>query len=603
MNARRLVALASLAWFFQSNTAGAQSTGLAVDRFEPAPRGSAWFVLDSLDFRGSVRPAFGVVGDYAYKPLVVFNPNGSERTPVVEDQLFLHIGTSIVLFDRLRFAANLPVALFEHGDSAMLTSMGKAIALPAPGSAALGDLRLDADVRLFGKNGEYITMAAGAQVWLPTGNQTLYAGDGGVRVGPHVLAAGEAGPFAYAASAAFVYHAQDQAYAGAAIGGEVVLGGAVGLLALQKHLLIGPEIYGRTDVTNSGTFFAQAQSPVEGLLGVHLAAGLFRFGLGGGTGFTEGLGSPQARVVGSIDIIAPASAPPPPSDRDHDGILDKDDACPDEPGIKTDDPATNGCPPPLPDRDKDGVPDPDDACPDTPGVKTNDPKTNGCPPDSDHDGIIDAEDACPDVPGVRTDDPKTNGCPPPDPDRDKDGIPNDVDACPDTPGDPDPDPKKNGCPKAIVVQGQIKITEQVKFKTGSAEILAESDSILNAVKRVLEGHPEIKKISIEGHTDNVGSAAYNKNLSTKRAASVLKWLTDHGVDSGRLSSVGYGMTRPMDTNATEAGRKNNRRVEFHIVEGNAESPPASSGPSPGAPKPTPPPATPPTTPPANNLEF
>jgi outer membrane protein OmpA-like peptidoglycan-associated protein len=79
-------------------------------------------------------------------------------------------------------------------------------------------------------------------------------------------------------------------------------------------------------------------------------------------------------------------------------------------GVKTDDPKTNGCPP---DRDGDGIIDAEDACPDVKGVKTNDPKTNGCPPpkDTDGDGIIDPEDACPNEKGPRTDDPKTNGCP------------------------------------------------------------------------------------------------------------------------------------------------------------------------------------------------
>jgi OOP family OmpA-OmpF porin len=600
MTARRLaVGAAALALSLTGSRAEAQSTGLAIDRFEPAPRGSAWFVLDSLDLRGTARPAFGIVADYAYKPLVLFNENGSENSAIVQDQLFLHIGASIVVIDRLRFAANLPVALFQDGNPGTLVNATGPTRIKPPGSAAgVGDLRLDADVRLFGKNEGFITMALGAQVWLPTGSQGSYDGDGGVRFAPHVLAAGQAGPFAYAASLAFVYHAQSAAFADAPIGGELVLGGAVGLLAVNKHLLIGPEVYGRTDVTNSGTFFARAESPVEGLLGVHLAEGLFRFGVGGGTGFTQGIGSPQVRIVGSVEIIAPATKAPPPSDRDKDGILDKDDACPDDPGVKTDDPATNGCPPPLADRDNDGVPDKDDACPDVPGVRTSDPKTNGCPPDSDHDGIIDAEDACPDVPGIRTDDPKTNGCPPPDPDRDKDGIPNDVDACPDVPGDPDPDPKKNGCPKAMVVAGQIKIVDQVKFKFGSAEILPESDAILGAVKRILDEHPEIKKVSVEGHTDNQGSAAYNKNLSSKRAASVVNWLVGHGVDAGRLSSIGYGLTRPMDTNATEAGRKNNRRVEFHILEGPGEAPPSAGTESP---KPTEPPKP---TPPANpSIEF
>ncbi len=66
---------------------------------------------------------------------------------------------------------------------------------------------------------------------------------------------------------------------------------------------------------------------------------------------------------------------------------------------------------PPPDRDHDGVPDDKDACPDVKGVRTSDPRTNGCPPDRDGDGIIDSEDACPDEKGPRDADPKKNGCP------------------------------------------------------------------------------------------------------------------------------------------------------------------------------------------------
>jgi OOP family OmpA-OmpF porin len=166
---------------------------------------------------------------------------------------------------------------------------------------------------------------------------------------------------------------------------------------------------------------------------------------------------------------------------------------------------------------------------------------------------------------VKTDDPKTNGCPP-DPDRDKDGIPNDVDACPDEPGQPNPDPKKNGCPKAFVQEGQIKIVDQVKFKTGSAQILPTKDSqeVLEAVLAVLQKHPEITKVRVEGHTDNVGTPAFNKKLSFDRAASVVYWLVAHGIDSSRLSSAGFGLERPIAENTTPEGRRENRRVEFHI---------------------------------------
>jgi len=252
-----------------------------------------------------------------------------------------------------------------------------------------------------------------------------------------------------------------------------------------------------------------------------------------------------------------------PSDRDGDGIFDTEDACPDNPGKRTSDSRTNGCG----DRDGDGILDPIDACVDVPGIASSDPSSNGCPElDTDKDGVLDKEDACPDQPGPRTKDPKTNGCP--DLDRDKDGVKNDVDACPDDPGPPDADPKRNGCPKAFVSAGQIKILDQVKFKTGSAEILPGKDSeeVLQAILKVLRDHPELKRIRVEGHTDNRGSAALNRKLSNDRAGSVVAWLVKNGIDKSRLTNQGFGPDKPIDDNATEEGRKANRRVEFQIVE-------------------------------------
>jgi outer membrane protein OmpA-like peptidoglycan-associated protein len=373
--------------------------------------------------------------------------------------------------------------------------------------------------------------------------------------------------------------ARSDQFAGSAIGSEVQLSLAAGARLLEHRLILGPELYTSTVVNDSDAFFSKRGTPLEILLGGHYnVAPDWRVGAGVAPGLTRGYGTPAVRVVLSAEW-APGYTKPERAiigDRDNDGISDDRDMCPDKAGpANLAQPLTHGCPPapppPPPDRDKDGIIDAEDACPDTPGVKTDDPKTNGCPPpppDRDKDGIVDAEDACPDTPGVKTNDPKTNGCPPPDPDRDKDGIKNEEDACPDEPGEPNPDPKKNGCPKAVVQGGQIKILEQVKFKTGSAEILKDSDAILAAVVKVLNDHPDIKNLMVEGHTDNVGGAAYNKDLSNRRAASVAKWLTTHGIDKARLESKGYGLERPIDDNRTEAGRKNNRRVEFHIEDEN-----------------------------------
>jgi OOP family OmpA-OmpF porin len=541
-----------------TGTRAAADTGFAIDRFEPSAKGSQWFVLDSLDLRGRLRPAIGVVADYGYKPLVLYNADGTERSDLVRHQLFLHLGGSVVLADRVRLALNLPVAVYQDGDGGSLN--GQRFAQPT--STTLGDLRLDADLRLLGQHGDPFTAAFGAQLHLPTGDRNSYAGDGGVRLTPHLLASGEIGSFAYAASVGFTYHAQDEAYAGNPLGSDLVLGGAAGLLVAEKSVLVGPEVYGRTVVTDSNAVFARHQSPLEALMGMHVTlADAWRLGAGAGSGITRGFGSPELRLVASIEWAPQIAAPPlaAPRDRDRDGILDAEDACPDDPGVRTTDPKTNGCPPPPP-----PIP----------------------PSDRDNDGILDAEDACPDVPGVKTNDPKTNGCPPPPPsapsDRDHDGIPDADDACPDVPGERDPDPKKNGCPKAIVQHGLIQILDQVKFKTASADLLPESDDTLGAVLKVMTEHPEIKRVSVEGHTDNHGGVAYNQDLSRRRAASVVKWLAVHGIDRARLSSVGYGQERPVDTNATEAGRQNNRRVEFHIAEGPGAQPPAGNPAPPSA---------------------
>jgi OOP family OmpA-OmpF porin len=582
--------------------ANAQTTGFAVNRFEPSERGSDWFALESLDLRGNGRPAFGVVADYQLRPLAIYDADGTVRSSPLEHVMTTHVGASFVFGDRLRVGASLPVVIYETGDTGRLGS----VVYPPPSSdQAIGDLRFGVDLRLFGEHDGPFTMALGAQVWLPTGDTANYTSDGRVRAAPHLLAAGEIGAFVYAAKLGVTFrNPEADSFANSPVGHELSYGASAGARVAKGRLLIGPEAFGTTVLTDQT--FKTRTTPIELLLGGHYAfVGGTRIGLGGGPGLTRGYGSPALRLLGSLEwspeIIVDTDGdgipddhdacrttrgvrsadpdkngcPPaaPPADRDGDGVLDKDDACPDVPGKVTLDPRTNGCA----DRDLDGIADPLDACVDVPGVASADPKQNGCPElDTDKDGVLDKEDACPTVAGLRTDDPKTNGCP--DPDRDKDGVLNDVDACPDEPGKPDPDPKRNGCPKAFVQGTQIKILDQVKFKTGSAEIVGkDSDEILQAVQKVLVAHPEITSMRVEGHTDNRGAAALNRKLSKDRAASVVTWLVKHGIDKSRLTSEGFGPDRPIADNGTDTGRQDNRRVEFHI------DAPAAPAPGPGAP--------------------
>ncbi len=325
----------------------------------------------------------------------------------------------------------------------------------------------------------------------------------------------------------------------------------------------------RIGVGTGGRFFKRGSTPVVGVFGAHYEfVESWRLGAGVGPGFTQGLGSPEVRTLVSLEWFPDPKKdepkPMPPRDADRDGIFDRDDACPQEPGERNEDPQRHGCPPP-PDADGDGVIDSEDACVDEPGVVSEDPAKNGCPPpkDRDSDGILDAEDACPDEAGVAdAEDPEKHGCPIRD--TDGDGIFDPEDACVETPGVASGDPTKHGCPKAKIEGGQVKILDRIEFDTGKATIRPESNAVLEAVLKILREHPEITLVAIEGHTDNKGSTWLNRKLSGERASSVKKWLVDQGIDAARLTSAGFGPDKPIDDNNTEEGRQNNRRVEFHI---------------------------------------
>ncbi|WP_124979332.1 OmpA family protein [Nonlabens xiamenensis] len=259
------------------------------------------------------------------------------------------------------------------------------------------------------------------------------------------------------------------------------------------------------------------------------------------------------------------------TDTDGDGIIDKNDKCPETPGKEefmgcpdSDDdgiqdsqddcpyaagtPENNGCP----DTDGDGVLDKDDKCPEVAGKA----ELMGCP-DGDNDGVADGDDECPTVAGLA----KFNGCP----DTDGDGIQDSEDECPNEAGIAE----LNGCPRPALppqeVQAQLnEYARTILFDTGKATIKAESAQTLADITAILNKYPEAK-FSIDGHTDSVGSARYNERLSDDRALSVKTYLVENGINEFRLSSQGYGESKPVADNSTAAGRAQNRRVEINLV--------------------------------------
>lgn len=203
------------------------------------------------------------------------------------------------------------------------------------------------------------------------------------------------------------------------------------------------------------------------------------------------------------------------------------------------------------DTDGDGIYDKDDACPDVAGLK----QFNGCP-DTDGDGVMDKSDKCPDVKG-----PKENGgCPWPD--RDGDGVLDKDDKCPDVKGTV----ANNGCPEVSdeVVKRLNDYAKTILFDSGKASFQQQTYPVLQSIASILKEYPN-SKFSLEGHTDSDGKDAANQKLSEDRAAAVKNYLIENGIESSRLSSVGYGESRPIDTNKTKAGKANNRRVEVKLV--------------------------------------
>lgn len=119
---------------------------------------------------------------------------------------------------------------------------------------------------------------------------------------------------------------------------------------------------------------------------------------------------------------------------------------------------------------------------------------------------------------------------------------------------------------ARLVGRQIEIDQKIHFDSGSATIDPRSDEILTAVAELLRAHPEIERVRVEGHTDDVGSEAANLELSAARAAAVRSWLVEWGIASERLDSRGHGEARPLRFDQSEAARAINRRVELVVVQ-------------------------------------
>lgn len=316
----------------------AQDSGFAADRFEPTQPGSDWFVSDSLDFRGAPNVAAGAVFDWSYKPVVLHGSQaaGLASPDVITDRVAVHPGLSLIVHDRWRAAVNVPMVLYQSGSSGAKSAAG----VPELGGAALGDVRLAADARLFGKYGDSFTAAAGLLVYLPTGSRSHLMSDGTLRFTPHLLFAGDSRGFVYAAQLGYAFRPREGSFVARPLGSEALFSLAAGV-RVNDMFVFGPELFGST-VLEHGEAFSRRATPLELLLSLHVKlAEDWQFGSAIGPGFTQGDGCPSMRVILSVELAPDVCVDP-----DGDGICSPADACPDVDGPRTNKRSTNGCPVP-----------------------------------------------------------------------------------------------------------------------------------------------------------------------------------------------------------------------------------------------------------------
>jgi outer membrane protein OmpA-like peptidoglycan-associated protein len=515
--------------------------------FHPTPTANGFFSVDGAFPVRHLGGTGGVYADYAHDPLVLRRPDGTIAPggALVENQLGLDVVASFGLVDRLELGIDLPLIPYANGQGALDgTASG----------AGLGDLRVDLKVLLLGRTvgaGHRIglTLIAGGSV--PTSSGDHFLGQDGYTGRPRLVLEWRAPRerVALALNAGAVFRGERHV-GDLTVGTEVRYG-----LGARVHLGAGIDAMGEFAglvgvAATSGP--SSKDAPGELLLGLRWRT---RFGLevsaAGGAGLTRGYGTSDARALIGLRYQSPPavaslrSAPPLPAlrplprpsapsapagvDSDGDGVIDLEDRCPFDVGP----PSRHGCP--EDDRDGDGVPDASDRCPDQKGSREND----GCADvDSDGDGIVDRLDKCPFDPEV------FNGL-------------GDDDGCPDP-----------GAPLAVLRADRIQALESILFDGASSSTLdPRSHRVLEVIAHLLELHPEITRVRVEGHTDNRGSPVDNLDLSRARAAAVRRHLIQvNGVAAARLMAQGFGPDRPIADNRSEAGRARNRRIEFIILE-------------------------------------
>jgi hypothetical protein len=442
---RRAAALALLASLVSVSAHADPLPSLNLRGFSPAPGPNSTLYLEPVNTPGSYQ--FNTSGwvSWAYRPLVV-RQNGEIAASLVKQQTSFDAAFAIGLGKRVEVGLVLPLILEQGSDDNALTQ--RVLGDTKIPSQAIGDPTLAAKLSLVpvGELGGF-GLALVGRLGLPVGSRASTIGEGTLTSEARLLAEFKLVAATVQATAGFKLRADERSLGNKTWGDEIPWGFGVQLkpqmfgLDDKGRWLWGIETHGSLPAGPDAPFTSQIQSQA-------FAGATARYSLSGAARDVSLLGGAEAgltKAAGSspVRLVAGVTWAPREHDRDHDGIDDDKDECPDlaedRDGFQDED----GCP--DPDNDDDNIPDAEDKCPLEPEDEDGFQDEDGCPdPDNDGDGILDKDDRCPNEAGPRSADPKQNGCPVRD--KDGDGILDDKDKCPDQPEDFDGFQDEDGCP-------------------------------------------------------------------------------------------------------------------------------------------------------------
>ncbi|MDP3278907.1 MAG: OmpA family protein [Deltaproteobacteria bacterium] len=562
----------------------AQDQGWALNRFEPAPAGDSFFASEHprTPATGAGVVRVGILGDYALRPLVFTPREASGTNPmsagVVDHLISLRLQASVDIQRRLGLNFDMPFAVPVAG------SLSRALQGGVIEGFSVGDPRFGARLRLAGEADRTpLSVYLGAQAFfgfLLSSQRSQLVTDEALRGRAYLTLAGRGGPVRWSLSTG--YHARPRhVVQGAVIASELYLNAGVSVALMQDRLSVGAEAWVQT---LAETAFASGNIAAEVIaIAKYAPCSWLELSAGVGPGITRAVGVPSLRgLVGVTLTPFDGSRVPQRTPADDDAFARAESSArsaraerntPSQDPVNIQEsrvalaPCSLGapCDPATLDADHDGILLPVDQCPNEPAGSSPDPERPGCPDgDQDHDGVTDHRDECRTEPQGSTADPLHLGCPLQD--RDGDNVADRDDHCPDVAGAPSRDPARNGCPSLVQMSsGELRILQPVFFDTGRATIQRRSFEVLQAVADALAARTDVRRLSVNGHTDSRGNLELNVDLSVRRATAVMLWLAEHGVEPQRLEAHGFGPTQPIADNATADGRERNRRVAFRVL--------------------------------------